>query len=544
MAKKLTRILQTQVDLPQAASERSSFQSFVAQREKLLIFAIFLFAVIFRFLTVSDNTIYFLFDQARDATIVQEMITQRDLKIQGPSASGTNDMIYHGALYYYLIAPVYAVARGNPQLVSYFFALLSSIAVVPLFYLTKNLTQNRWAGILAAGLYAFSFEASQTGTWLSNPVMVMMTLPFFYWFFWRIFFQNRTQELPWLMLFLGLTNQAVIFSGYLWLIILLGYWIASRRNTTQRFTFPLRTLILSAVVYLATVSTLVLNHLLLLRNGVLRPLEFIGTLSKSGTTGLIEQLSQTFHIYARHINMVYFPQLGLFSLLLFGVIVWTVKKTSSQPVRYFLSLWFFAPLLLLSFLFRNNYHSSIGLSFVLYILLAVLIVQASKDRVGKVFAVILVIGFLSANISQLIYAKQESFHIASIQSRGLLKHQLDLLDDTYQKAAGQPFSISTLTVPYGYNTTWAYLYNWYGKSKYGYTPNFYGSSQSGSFGPSMLTIVESPDLLHFSIFEPLEGISQDLYKDFATKQVEAAGPILDERRYSTFQTHTHDRTSR
>ena len=69
--------------------------------KQLLVFLfVFFLAIFFRLLSIRDNKIYFWFDQARDANLSRQIIENKDLKIQGPSASGTNDTIYHGVLYY------------------------------------------------------------------------------------------------------------------------------------------------------------------------------------------------------------------------------------------------------------------------------------------------------------------------------------------------------------------------------------------------------------------------------------------------------------
>lgn len=93
-------------------------------RKNYLLIIIFLLAFILRIYSISDNRVFFYFDQARDAVISTSIIDNKDFKLMGPSVSGTNDSLYHGVLYYYLIAPVYALSHGSPFFVSVYLSAL------------------------------------------------------------------------------------------------------------------------------------------------------------------------------------------------------------------------------------------------------------------------------------------------------------------------------------------------------------------------------------------------------------------------------------
>jgi hypothetical protein len=81
--------------------------SYFIRTPKFFLILMFLLAFFFRWNMIANQEIYFTYDQARDALTAQEIIEQRDLKIQGPSASGTHDSVYHGVAYYYVLAPLY-----------------------------------------------------------------------------------------------------------------------------------------------------------------------------------------------------------------------------------------------------------------------------------------------------------------------------------------------------------------------------------------------------------------------------------------------------
>lgn len=86
---------------------------------------------------ISDHYFNFFFDQSRDA-IAATRIAHGDLAIYGPSASGTQDTIYHGVIWYYFLAPFYAFT-ADPQLAVSALAIFSSLYLVVIYHLTRKL---------------------------------------------------------------------------------------------------------------------------------------------------------------------------------------------------------------------------------------------------------------------------------------------------------------------------------------------------------------------------------------------------------------------
>ena len=123
-------------------------------KNKIILIFIFFIAVLFRWWLISNNQIYFWYDQARDAHVAQQIFLEHDLKIQGPSASGTNDTIYHGVIYYYFIGALYIIFSGNPFLVSMVLGLINSFAVFLIYFLIKKVFKNNKLALSGAFLFA------------------------------------------------------------------------------------------------------------------------------------------------------------------------------------------------------------------------------------------------------------------------------------------------------------------------------------------------------------------------------------------------------
>ncbi len=486
-------------------------------KQRIAIYLIFfIVGSLYRFWLISNNNVLFWFDQGRDAIIVKQMIDEKDIKIQGPSASGTDDAVYHGVLYYYLIAPLYAFAEGNPQIVSGLLGVISMLALIPIGELAWQLSKSKYVFVLTLFLFTFSTDSAQLGTWLSNPMIALITIPAFYYYLYRVFWQNKTKETWLLALFLGLSHQAIIFALYLFGVLIIAWWFRNRQG--HKLKFSRKELISSGLIYLASTSTMLLTQLQLIVRGIFNPLSFF---TKFNSVGLApsEIFIGTINNYLKIIAQSFFPTMPLLSIFLFLGIIWFVGKKLSKKNGFFFLLFFLGPVILLTLQYRNSYYTFIGVAPLLYIF-AALFLLFIKDKLymGKfiVFAILML--FFITNIKELRYSNKTGYHPVAIKTGTTLKDQLELIDYTYQAASFEPFSFSSLTSPYDYNTTWAYLYSWYGNKSYAYIPKFIGPSQTGIFGGGLLEEDNQPTGVHFTLYEPPDGIPEHIIQLFVDKQ--------------------------
>ena len=148
----------------------------------------------------------------------------------------------------------------------------------------------------------------------------------------------------------------------------------------------------------------------------------------------------------------------------------------------------------------------------------------SKEKIRKIGLSVIIGLFITTNFFYLFQSKKDSSPYFAIQTGTSLQDQLNLIDYTYQSSYGQPFTISTLTSPYKINTVWNYLYNWYGKNKYGYLPKFFGPDQVGLIHEELLLSGEcQKNAIHFSIIEPTAGIPPVLIDQFYYDQANLCG---------------------
>ena len=154
-------------------------------------------------------------------------------------------------------------------------------------------------------------------------------------------------------------------------------------------------------------------------------------------------------------------------------------------------------------------------------------IQITKNITSLLKVAILLSFILLSNLYMIFKINPNGQVILVIPKEMLLKNQLSLVDKTYQEAGGEQFSINTLTLPLWTNTTWAYLYSWYGLKKYGYLPYFYGRDQIGLLGADDLKKISKLLPISFFIREPHIGIPENFYneeistEDSKTKLVES-----------------------
>ena len=101
------------------------------------------------------------------------------------------------------------------------------------------------------------------------------------------------------------------------------------------------------------------------------------------------------------------------------------------------------------------------------------------ERGKKIIVVMIVAILIFSNISMITKENPRGATLFAIQKDMLLGKQLKAIDYTYQEAAGEPFSVNTLTSPLWINIVWTYLYETYGQTNYGHLPCFSGRDQVG-----------------------------------------------------------------
>ncbi len=134
---------------------------------QILLAILIIFAIFLRLYNL-ENSLSFQGDQGRDAMIVAQIFTEKDLVFIGPVTSVGN--MYLGPLYYYFMLPFLWLSYPNPMGPAYGVAILGIITVWLMYRLGKELVGEKAA--LIATLF-FTFTATvimyTRFSWNPNP---------------------------------------------------------------------------------------------------------------------------------------------------------------------------------------------------------------------------------------------------------------------------------------------------------------------------------------------------------------------------------------
>lgn len=443
------------------------------------------------------NDVYFAFDQARDAFASLEVL-KGDFRIIGPP-SAASDKLFPGPLVYYLFAPFYGFFNKNPEGVSALIRIINTSGIIIAFTIGSILFHRR-TGLIAAVFFAFSYEQTQYALFISHQPLAVIPVLLLYLGLGLVIFKKETRGIILAAFGWGIAIQL----HYVYILlapIVLTIIILFRK---QFFRIPLRYVFIASITLIATISTYILAEFLF-------GFRFTNGIFNSSSTGI--HIQPTIHALTRfiHDSFLAIPDLTsylTFTLMLIFVYFWKHKKEVHNQL-IFLALWFIGGLIPYALSGTPSYYYSAAASISLLIF-AAYIIQHFFSSISKLFGYSLLIGILINNIYLITAVNKSGLNPEMIiQPSMLLVYEKQALDYIYTRAAKEPFSVNALTIPLNVNTTWSYLFEWYGQQKYGYTPIWGGDAANGYAGN--LTVITARSKLpakRFVIVEPTVGIRE------------------------------------
>lgn len=500
------------------------------------LFVIFFIAFLLRVLFLPKLALTFGYDQARDAFVSQEILAG-DIKILGPPASTPG--LFHGVFYYYFLAPAYLIGQGNPIGAAYWVALFNAATVFIVFYLTFLMTKKVKPALLASVIFAFSYEATQYATWLSNPTLGVWTVPLIYLGLWLWINKEKYKKYSgWgpiiTAIGLGLSIQAEIFLAYHLVPIIIWLWIA-KKNITKSEIFK------SFIFLLLAVSSMILVEFKFGFNSIKGFSSLLG-ISSQDTILVTRDIGDFVILYVNQIgrtlaNSLFPSNIGYGGALGIGLFIyvinawWQKKKKEKISWEPFLATFLLSHLPIVSVGGVSTPFLTVGIGTGACILAGIVIWKLWENK--KTLAKIILVVILLSNAITAISRNRQGQIIFAIQKDLLLSSELELIDYTYEIAKGEPFSINTLTSPLWVNVVWSYLYNWYGVQEYGYLPEWRGRDQIGRPGDN-LKDANSETKLHFFIKEPPQGIPR-LYIESEQEAEDARSHLIEMKAFGDLE---------
>lgn len=493
----------------------------------IVLGVIFLLGLVLRLIYFKEAN--FGWDQARDAFQALSIWQGDPIKLIGP---GTAELpgLHHGAFYWYMISPFYFFSGGNIFAVRFFLILLNLVGVFTIFLVASQLFKNKTVALLSSFLFAISFEAVQYARWLSNPSPALISTSLTSLGLWRIL-SNKKWGVPIALISWAfsihfqffLVYQVVIiaptlywyyrlnkhsldkqgFIGFFgWLVVLLPFLIAEIKFKFQG---------LKAFVHLFEMPEQARN---------------LGEIFLA----FVNRIIATFQFSVFGINHFL---AGLFGLAIIASTMVYIRKNKQNRELLFLLVWLLSPIIIAPFDKAHAYFVTVGNLFPAIILTSFFLAIFIKTQ--KLFYVFLVCLIFLSQLSLIINLNKDGESLFSVQYRMIVSDQLKVMDYVYQRSGNRPFTINTVTNPLFINTTWAYLFSWYGVSKYGYMPAWAGYPQDGQFGSSTsyTPLIDRMSRDFYLIIEPKPGISDEMIQGVSNFE-DSRSKVLETKKIGEF----------
>ena len=470
---------------------------------------IFIVALLVRFYSFKE-TIYFGFDEARDALVAQEIYLKGHLKLIGPPATGDTGL-FHGPAYWYMVGPLYILAGGNLYVVSTVFRLINALGIFLVFAIAKKLF-SRKTGYLAAFIYAISFEQSQYSIYVGKESLALICWLMIMYTVVSIYKNDKWTKkigLPIIAACYGMMIQFnIIYAGYG-----LGLIVLSLILLPQIKKIGIRSWLTAGVIFVLTLSTYILAEF----KYNFREIRSALNLIHSGF-GIMSPGESKYNLYwgkfltMFHDNIIGFLPESNWQKIVIAIVAitftfWLTVSVFKDKKYAILVVWLFTWVGIMLAGGHMAYYTNVALSISIIIGMAVLL-----EKIGgkKLLFVIILIGIIVGNL-YLIYDRRTKGLIQAIKPQPYMNliDERRIIDQMYTTAHGRGFTLRLTGIPYRIQTVWYYLLNQYGYKKYGYLPYWELGNVLG-FPGELPVPTSGTTCLRFLVREPMTGLPVQL----------------------------------
>lgn len=475
----------------------------------LLLFFIVLLGLFLR-LRYWPDFLTFGYEQARDAQLSVSIYTQKKLTLLGPTTE--IEGVFHGPIYYYLIGLIYFLFGKNPSWVA-LWHILMNLACIPIIFGVGKKIFNQRVGLIAAAIFAVSYEVISYSLWLSNPSPGLPFIILAYFFFYRAFKEN----LKFLPLASFLLAIAISFDLII-VVNLFGAIAIGLIYNKKRINF--KTGITS---FLAFALPLINYPLFEIRHNFLmtRKLLYVLGTQDNEFKSIFRYLFTFSEGLAKEFANVLFPVHGFFAGLLMFILLGFLWKNIHQKKPGSNPFWFILVWLLVNFTtflitaaVTNSEFSYFGVNAASSLLLAAFLDNLFLKKrffYAILISLLVVLGSLRAWQKFLPDPQRRLFD----SQRGvIMKDTLAAVDYTYSQSNKNSFFVDAVTIPLFISPLWDYLYSWYGQEKYGYLPSKEINSSN-----------------QFLIIEPGSGDTYKIFRQKAEENMNKTTAIDEEQKF-------------
>lgn len=477
----------------------------VKQNKLWILGLIFVVALAVRFFYFRE-TIYFGFDEARDALVSENIYLKGDIRLIGPPATGDTGL-FHGPAYWYMVGPLYILFGGNLYLMAALFKLINAVGVFVVYGIGKKLFSEK-IGLVAAFLFAISFEQSQYATyvgkesialilWLLTVYSVVSIL--------KTDLFGKNFSLPVIAFSFGLMLQFnIIYAGFG--IGLLGFAIVIFNKLKH---ISKKSWLWSAVLFGLMMSSYLLAEL----KYDFREIKSAINLVTNGF-GIMSPGESKYTLYwNKYLIMFRDNIIGLsinvdwqkLSIIIVTITftVWLLARALKEKSYAILLIWLWTWMGIMLAGGHMAYYTNVATSVSILVGVALILDRYVKNK--YLFWIVLVL-VTTGNLS-LINSRRISGLIPAIKPQPYMNliDERKIVDQMYTAAGGRGFTLRLTGIPYKIQTVWYYLLREYGYKKYGYFPYWEHGNVAGYPG-ELPTPKNGTTCLRFLVREPMTGL--------------------------------------
>jgi hypothetical protein len=405
-----------------------------------------------------NTHLFFGPEQGIDFIVVKDLVINHHLTLIGAKTDVGG--IFHGPLYYYVLAIPFFLSQGNPLFIAYFFGFINAISVVFMFLLSRKLF-DKLTAYIASILYSISFGVIVYSRWLStHPLVFPLSLLFFY--FLVDFLKGKQKALLFAALVAGLLGQAeflnILFMFVILVCLIIRFFAIFKKT-------QVRILAGSFLIYGAVSG---LHYLLfdIRHNWLITHSLFKLLLGRSGYyisfSEVVNQLSEKTPIIIGSFLGIPF---GIFSIGIFAIsLIVFYKKNRLNMAASIVTFWLFVPVVILII----TRHQVLEQLFVLSVNALLLIVAYFLRQVfhfNRILAGVFLVVICWANSYEVFrsFPINQNVFFQTPQPDLLYRDQMKAVQYIYQQGGSKPFAIQAYTIPYYTQQGWEYLFWYYSK---------------------------------------------------------------------------------
>lgn len=417
---------------------------------------------------IVTNSFAFTYDVGRDMLALSNILHTHRIPLIG-FTTGLPGVFYGPWWYIFLLIP-YILVNGNPQGIAVFMALTGVCTIITTFFL-GYIAGGKKLGVVLALLISFSPSLIGISSQIWNPNIAPLFVSLVYLL---LFIEYKSDSSSWvtsiiLGLLLGfLFDSEIVFGTLFFIGIIISLLLFLRKKIH----------ILQVLSFMGGIFVIFSPRILFeLRHKFLMSESIVAAFTH-GTPHAGELTSQFVSRSIFFINLWADSLSGHNFFIAILMIVFTLvtsvifyQRIARITQMILLTQWVIIGVFLLGLtLFSHDIwpHYTVGLPIVYIVLFGLCLSFWIKTKQGRFLSIILVFLLFWINVLpfQLISAVQKPLFIGDAS---VYRNQLQVIDYVYQQAHYAKFKYIVYTPPV-YDYTYQYLFQWYGRKKYGYVP--------------------------------------------------------------------------